>query len=111
MFASALSAEVAALDAQRLAHAEERVEHQLLRHDAQAAAGGRVVGHHVVAEHGHGAAARAGQASEDADQRGLARAVGAEQAEELAGLDVEAHIVEGADFAAGAAVRLADVLE
>ena len=28
-------AEVAALDAQRLAHAEERIEHQLLRHDAQ----------------------------------------------------------------------------
>jgi hypothetical protein len=46
-------AEVAALDAQRLAHREERVEHQLLRHDAQAAARGGVVGDDVVAEHPH----------------------------------------------------------
>ena len=37
-------AEVAALDAQRLAHAEERIEHQLLRHDAERAARLRVVG-------------------------------------------------------------------
>jgi hypothetical protein len=34
----AAHAEVAALDAQRLAHAEERIEHQFLRHDAEVAA-------------------------------------------------------------------------
>ena len=38
-----VDAEVAALDAQRLAHAEERIEDQLLRHDAEAAARRRVV--------------------------------------------------------------------
>ena len=37
-------AEVAALDAQRLAHVEERVEDQLLRHDAELPARRGVVG-------------------------------------------------------------------
>jgi len=64
-----------------------------------------------VAEHAHRAAAGAGQTGQDADQRGLARAVRPEQAEELAGVDVEAHVVEGAGRAAFAEVRLRDVLE
>jgi hypothetical protein len=50
---------------------------------------GGVVGHHVVAHHGDAAAAGARQAGQHRDQRGLAGAVGAQQAEELAGLDVE----------------------
>ena len=45
-----MDAEVAALDAQRLAHREERVEHQLLRNDAEDATRRRVVGRDVVAE-------------------------------------------------------------
>ena len=40
----AADAEVARLDAQRLAHREERIEHQLLRHDAEHAARAPVVG-------------------------------------------------------------------
>jgi hypothetical protein len=98
----ALHAEVAALDAQRLAHAEEGVEHQLLRHDAQRAARRGVVGHHVVAHHVARPLGGAGQAGQDRDERGLAGAVGAQQAEELAGLDVEAHAVQRLEGAAGA---------
>ena len=46
-----VDAEVAALDPQRLAHGEERIEDQLLRHDAELPARRRVVGCDVVAEH------------------------------------------------------------
>ena len=40
----AAQAEVAGLEAQRLAHGEERIEHELLRHDAERAPRGAVVG-------------------------------------------------------------------
>jgi hypothetical protein len=84
-----LDAEVARLDAQRLAHVEEGVEHQLLRHDAELAARLGVVALHVEAVHADGAGRGARQPREHADQGGLAGAVGAEQAEELARLDLE----------------------
>ena len=77
-------AEVAGLDAQRLAHREERIEHELLRHDAERAARVAVVGDDVVAQDAHRAAVGARQAGEDRDQRRLAGAVRTEQAEELA---------------------------
>ena len=87
-------AEVPALDAQRLAHAEERVKDQFLGDDAEAAAGGGVVADDVVAEHRDVTAAGTRQTGQDADQRCLAGAVGAEQPEEFTGLDVETHVVE-----------------
>ncbi len=40
---------------------------------------------------------------EDADQGGLARAVGAEEAVDLAGVDREVEVVDGADGGAGGA--------
>ena len=104
-------AEVAALDAQAFAHREEGVEHQLLRHDAERLARGGVVGHHVVAHHRDAAGAGARQAGQHRDQRRLAGAVGAEQAEELALLDVEGHAVERAHFAAGARIGLGNMVE
>jgi hypothetical protein len=105
----ALHAEVAALDAQRFAHAEEGVEHQLLRHDAQRLAGGRVVVDDIVAHHAHAAFGGAGQAGQHADQRRLAGTVGAEQAEELTAMDVEADAVQCLDLPSP--VCLLDVLE
>jgi len=107
----AAHAEVAALDAQRLAHAEEGVEHQLLRHDAQLSPRRGVVGDDIVAEHRDAAAAGARKAREDGDERRLARAVGPEQAEELALADVEAHLVQRAQRALGTAKGLGDVVE
>mmetsp|Transcript_29280 Transcript_29280/g.53020 ORF Transcript_29280/g.53020 Transcript_29280/m.53020 type:complete len:262 (-) Transcript_29280:10-795(-) len=93
-----LDPEVAALDTQRLAHAEEGVEHQFLRHHAQRLARGGVVVHHVVAHHAHAALGGTGQAGQHADQRRLAGAVGAEQAEELAAADVEADAIQCLDL-------------
>ena len=96
-----LDAEVAGLDAQRLAHGEERIEHQFLRHHAE-----------LPARLARSRPARrspctltwpdvgARQAGQDADQGGLAGAIGSEQAEELALLDVEAHAVQGLERAA-----------
>ena len=89
-------AEVAGLDAQRLAHAEEGIEHQLLRHHSESAARTTVVAHHVVAHHREAAAVRARQPRQQADQRRLARAVRPQQTEELAGFDVQVDPVEGA---------------
>src|SRR3546814_9931312 len=43
----------------------------------------------VVTVRGHAASARRDDAADDADQRGLARAVGAEQGEGLAAADVQ----------------------
>ena len=82
-------AEVARLDAQRLAHGEKRIEHELLRHHAERAARRAIVGDHVVAHHARAAASARVEAGDDRDQRGLAGAVGPEQAEELALLDRE----------------------
>ena len=72
--------EVARLDAQGLAHGEERIEHQFLRHHAERAPRDAVVGHHVVAHDTQRAAVGARQAGQDADQRGLAGAVRARAA-------------------------------
>ena len=47
------------------------------------------------------AAVGAGQALEDLDRRGLARAVWPEQAEDLAALDLERHAVDGTHVAIG----------
>jgi hypothetical protein len=52
------------------------------------------VGQQVAAGHGGGAAVRAQQRGQDADQRGLARAVRPEQGEDLARGDGEVHPVK-----------------
>ena len=105
----AVHAEIAALDAQRLAHAEEGVEDQLLRHDAQGPARRGVVVDDVVAHHAHPAFGGLGQAGQHADQRGLAGTVGTEQAEEFAAGDVEADAPKGLDLPSP--IGFLDVLE
>ena len=85
---------VARLDAQRFAHGEERIEHEFLRHDAERAARGAEIGDDVVAAHRDAAFVGAREARENADERGLARAVRTEQAEELAFFHREADALE-----------------
>ena len=87
-------AEVTRLELERLAHAEERIEHELLRDDAEASPCGSEIGDDVVAEHAHGAAVGARQSRDDRDERRLAGAVWTEQPEELALRDRQVDAVE-----------------
>ena len=76
---------------------------------AQAAALGVADAPDVDAVHGHGAAGGRGQAGGDVEQRGLAAAGPAGDDQELAGLDVEVHVVQSGERSGVlAAVRLAD---
>ena len=69
------------------------------------------VGDDIVAEDPRRAAIGAGQPGQDRDQRRLAGAVRAEQAEELAFGDVERDVVERTHVAARRGIRLGDVDE
>src|SRR6476661_6173185 len=53
----------------------------------------------VVPRHGRGAAAGGEEPGEHAERRRLARAVGAEEAEHLAGADVESDVIDGGEGA------------
>ena len=90
----AFDAEVTGLNAQGLAHGKKWVEHQFLGHYPQQATGLGVVADHVVAVHQNPPAAGAGQAGQNADQAGFARAVGAEQTKKFALLNVETDMVQ-----------------
>ena len=90
----AADAEITRLQAQRFAHGEEGVEHQFLRHHAKLAPRLAVVGHHVVTHHRQRALVDPRQTGQCGDQRGLAGAIGAEQAEEFALADRQIHPVE-----------------
>ena len=89
-----LDPEIPRLDAQRFAHGEKRVEHQLLRHHAQQAAGSGVIGLHIVAMHQDAPGGGAAQTRQGADEGGFSSAVGAEQTEEFALLHIKADLVE-----------------
>ena len=104
-----LHTEVAALKPQGLAHAEEGVEHQLLRHHTEAGTGGCVVAHHVVPQHTDTPRRGRGKACKDADQAGFSGTVGAQEPEEFAGFDVKADIGQGSCL--GAAVGFSHPLE
>ena len=69
----------------------KRVGGKLLRHEPNHRPGRAVILINVVAIDRDRAAARVHGAADDADERGLARAVGAEQGENLAGHDIQAH--------------------
>jgi len=88
-------AEQAAAEADRVPHRLESIGRELLRHQADQAARGAVVGANVEAIHLHAALRGRDDAADDADQRGLARAIGAQQREDLAALDVQIHALEG----------------
>ena len=87
----ATKAEISRLNSQRLPDAEERIEHQFLWHHAKRAAGRPIVGAHVVTHYPRGAAISERQARQNADERGLPRAIGTEQPEEfsLAYLEID----------------------
>jgi len=67
--------EITGLKAQRLTHAEEWIEHQLLRHHPERASCLPVIAHNIEAHHPGRASIRSCQAGEDADQRRLAGTV------------------------------------
>ena len=76
-------AEITRLYPQRFADGEKRIEHELLRHDAEQPPRVAIVGAHVVPEYARAAAVGAGEPRENGNQRSLAGAVGPEQAEEF----------------------------
>jgi hypothetical protein len=87
-------AEQAAAEADGPPNALEGIGVQLLRHQPDQRARRAVVLDDVVAVNRDLAGRGNQDAADDADQRGLAGAVGAEQREDLAALDVEIDIVE-----------------
>ena len=94
-----LDPEVACLEAERLLDREEGVEVDLLRYQADRAAGEAVVALDVVAEHFHGACGLLGGAGDQADERRLAGAVRSEEGEYFAAPDVERDAVQGGERA------------
>ncbi len=87
-------AEQPATETYRGPHRFERIGGQFLRHQADAGTRGAVVAHDVVPVGQHTAGAGVDQAADDADQGGLAGAVGAEQREDLATPDLKIHLFE-----------------
>ena len=92
------------LEAQVLAAREERVERGLLEGGADRLAHVGALADDVVAGHARGARGGRQQRGEHQHGGGLAGAVGAQEAVDLAGLDAEVDPVHGAD----AALELAD---
>ena len=89
--------EVAAVKKEILKDAEGAVEGVVLRHHADIAPRQRGLGDHVGAGDAHLAGGREGPGGTDADGGRLARAVGAEQAEDLPLADEEVDAVDGDD--------------
>ena len=89
------------LDFQYLARAEERVEIDLLRHDADGAAGQPHLFVDIGAPDAGGAGAADHQPGQNIDQRRFAGAVRAQQPEDRAARYLQADPVERADAAAG----------
>jgi hypothetical protein len=87
-------AEQAAAQAHGGPHRLEGVGAQLLRHQADPGAGLAELADDVEAVGQHAAAAGVDDPADDADQGGLAGAVGAEQGEDLAAVDVQVHRLE-----------------
>ena len=98
---------VAGEDPVHLAHGQHRPELGLLQDDADALAERPLGAAGVEAEHGHLAAVALAVALEDLDGRRLAGAVRAEQAEDLAGSDLEVDPAHRLD----AVVRLAQAAD
>src|SRR5207244_1321865 len=82
-------AEVARLDLERLAHREEGIEDDLLRNDPDCAPCVPILRAHVVSHHRERSRIDERKTAERGDERGLSRAVGTEEPEELAARDLE----------------------
>ena len=103
-----LFAEQAATELQRGPNGFKHVVDQLLRHQADLRAGGAVILDDVIAADLHRAAAGVDDAADDADQGGLARAVGAEQGEDFTRLDVQIDAAQGGVAGGVGLVQLLD---
>src|SRR6185437_7438946 len=97
---------VAGVELQALAHGEARLGVRLLQDGADAVPPRGVAGRGVDAEHAHLAGRPRTEALEDLDGRGLARAVGPEEGEDLAALDLEVDPRDGVDLAVALAQPL-----
>ena len=86
--------EQAGMEVEVLANRELGIEREGLRHVADARARGHVVGVDRTTEQHCRALAGRQQSGQHFHRRGLAAAVGAHEAEDLAALDVEAHMVD-----------------
>ena len=86
--------EVTRLKTQGLAHIEERVKNQLLRHDAEFFARHGGLGVDIGAKHRDCARSGFGQSSQDTDEGRFASAVGPEQSKKLALLNIKTHTIE-----------------
>src|SRR5207247_7755463 len=91
----ATQALIASEDEQILARAEKRVERDLLRHDADTLARAVVAGRCSPLEDPHLAAIGTDASHDRLHQRALPRAVGSEEAEDFAFMEVEGDAVEG----------------
>ena len=87
-------AEQAAAERHRRPHRRKHIGRKLLRHEPDQRAGDAVIGDDVVPVHQDAAARRIDDAADDADQRRLAGAVGAEQRENLAVADFQVDVLE-----------------
>ena len=87
-------AKVTRLETQGLAHVKKRIKHQLLWHHPDLAAGLCIVNLHIAAQHRYPARSGFGQAGQNGDQGGFARAVGAKQAKKLSRLNVQTDLVQ-----------------
>jgi hypothetical protein len=88
-------AKVSRLDAQGLPHGKKGVEHQFLGNHAQTPPGLRKIEDYIKSMHPHGTGRRTRKTGQNADQGGLACAVGTEQAKELSLLDIKTDSIEG----------------
>jgi hypothetical protein len=82
--------------AQQLERAQTRVQAARLEHHAHLRAEATPVAHRIESEHAYRARVGSPVSLEDLDRGGLARAVGTEQAEHLAGSDLEVELVDRA---------------
>jgi len=89
----------AAVEFEVLGHSQVIIEGEFLRHVADILLDPAAFGIDIVALHPGLAGGGQEQAAEHADDRGLARAVGAEKAKDLAVAYAKAHPVDGDEFA------------
>ena len=89
-----VNTKIARLETQGLTHGKERIKHQLLRHDTQITPHLRVIAPDIQAVHLDRSVCGLRQTGQDTDQRGLACAIGPQQAKELSLLNVKRYVVQ-----------------
>src|SRR5690606_4314714 len=99
------------LEGQVLPAGRGGIEARPLWHVSDYSPHARSVSAHVEPGHRGGAGVGRGQGRQDLDGRGLARPVGAEQAEDSAGRYSEAHSVQRTNGLVAGAVRLGEVAD